>query len=67
MSFYATLFKKFNHLRKRHLNNLNNYATNFDHFKAFKEFKHLRYDGSPKEGSPRASCSRTTILWSQDL
>ena len=33
----------------------------------FKEFKHLHYDGSPKEGSPRASRSRITMSWSQDL
>jgi len=43
------------------LNNLNTYA------KEFTEFKHLLYDGSPKEGSPRASRSRTTMSWSQDL
>ena len=40
---------------------------NLKHLQNYKEFKHLHYDGSPKEGSPHASRSRTTMLWSQDL
>jgi len=40
---------------------------NLKHLQNFKEFKYLHYDGSPKEGSPLASPSRTTMMWSQDL